>query len=104
MQPAVSYVHVCVLPTCTPLFPALWQQSAEVNSVRAAAVAELSRAQAEVWQCSVCLENLESIMTLTALEPCSHMFCTACVERVTILAVPCPKCRGVVTGSRRVYL
>ena len=88
------------------------QNEAQVASVRAAAAAtataaEVSRLDEQLrelqekleaqWECSVCFESMDGHMA--ALEPCGHMFCTGCVGRVTDDAVPCPKCRGRVTGS-----
>ena len=120
-QPAL-YVCVCVCAdVSSPSARPVAQHEAQVASVRAAATAtsaELSSARAEVsrldaqlreqqeqleaqWECSVCFGSMDGNMA--ALEPCGHMFCTACVGRVTGDAVPCPKCRGGVTGSHPTF-
>ena len=51
--------------------------------------------------CSICLTNPVD----TALRPCFHAsFCEECAGAISTRRLPCPICRGQVTGVQRVYL
>ena len=49
--------------------------------------------------CGVCLEELAE--DTRTLQPCGHVFCAACVERLVAWELSkCPMCRAVPTGLR----